>query len=227
MRSMGREGKAKGKGKGWETYGVPVADASFPGLSCPPDEWWHRARGPALQLLQMRVASPQRRGRKKKPQKPREAVRREGKRASQQPSPGGNLRLCPLNAPPFSQVAIRLHISPHHFFAYLVLCYLPQQAWAPEPRGQCPHLVIWSTIPISTTCFSLRWEDQWATLCMATTQGVKKKKKPPDFNPRVWYVPLDFQIPQHFGFQEQVDLNIESSGRWYTPWTPHIKQTPV
>lgn len=175
MRSMGREGKAKGEGQGWETYGVPVADASFPGLSWPPYKWWHRARGPPLQLLQMRVASPQRRGRKKKPQEPREEVRHEGRRTSQQPSPGGNLRLCPLNAPPFSQVAIRLHISPHHFFAYLVLCYLPQQAWAPEPRGQCPHPVIWSTTPISTTRFSLRWEDQWATLCMATTQGVKKK----------------------------------------------------
>jgi len=69
----------------------------------------------------MSVASPQKRRRKKKPQDPREEVRREGRGASQQPSPSGNLRLCPLNSPPFSQMAIRLHISPHHFFAYLVL----------------------------------------------------------------------------------------------------------
>lgn len=55
----------------------------------------------------------------------------------------------------------------------------------------------------------------------------KKKKKNTDFNPRTWYVLLAFQIPQHFGFQEQVELNIESSGRWHIPWTAHIKQTPV
>lgn len=162
---MGREGKANGERQGWEAYGVPVADASFPGLSWPPCKWWHRARGPPLQLLQMNVASPQRRRRKKKLQEPREEVRCEGRRASQQPSPGGNLQLCPLNSSRFPQMAIRLHISPHHFFAYLVLCYLPQQTWAPESGGQCPLPVIWSTTPILTTCFSLRWEDN-GPLCV-------------------------------------------------------------
>ena len=151
MWSMGREGKANKEGQGWEAYGVPVADASFPGLSWPPHKWWNRARGPPLQLLQMSVASPQRRRRKKKPQEPREEVRHEGRGASQQPSPSGNLRLCPLNSPPFSQMAIRLHISPHHFFAYLVLCYLQQQTWAPKSGGQCHLPVILSTIPISPT----------------------------------------------------------------------------
>lgn len=38
------------------------------------------------------------------------------------------------------------------------------------------------------------------------------KDKPPDFNLRARYALLHFQISQPLGFQEEVDLNMESRG---------------